>query len=219
MITHLESLKKLIVFKLAVIYLRYLIGFAFLVASIPKIKGQRFTSIPTTDPVGYFFEAMYQSGFYWNFLGWSQAIAAVLLITQRFATLGAAAFFPIILNVCLITWSVNFGSGTPVITTLILLATLFLLAWDYRKWAILLQRDHHINLNLTNTPTDAFLNDPIWTITGILFVLISITPAFFSPIHMPQAQSMLWWVFSLVGIGIAALIIALIRHRRVKVSA
>jgi hypothetical protein len=68
----IDTLKKLLFFKLTVIYARYLIGFAFVFASIVKIKSMRFTSIPPTEPVGYFFEAMYQTGFYWNFLGWGQ---------------------------------------------------------------------------------------------------------------------------------------------------
>jgi hypothetical protein len=214
MIARLESLKKIIVFKLAVIYLRYLIGFAFLVASIPKIKGQRFTSIPTTEPVGYFFEALYQSGFYWNFLGWSQAIAAVLLITQRFATLGAAAFLPIILNVCLITWSVNFGTGTPIITTLMLLATLCLLAWDYRKWTILFQRDHHINLNMTQTPEDKFTNDPTWTLAGLIFVVLIIAPSFFHPNHIPQ--STLPWLLTLLTTGLTATLTVFHRQQKMR---
>jgi hypothetical protein len=73
----IEKLRKLIFFKLSVIYLRYLIGFAFVFASTIKIRGERFTTIPSTEPIGYFFEAMYQTGFYWNFLGWSQFIAGV----------------------------------------------------------------------------------------------------------------------------------------------
>lgn len=213
MIARLESLKKIIVFKLAVIYLRYLIGFAFLVASIPKIKGQRFTNIPTTEPVGYFFEAMYQSGFYWNFLGWSQAIAAILLMTQRFATLGAAAFLPIVLNVCLITWSVNFGTGTPTITTLMLLATLCLLVWDYRKWIILFQRDHEIALDMTREPKDTFINDPVWTWTGVAFVALTVGPSFLGPNPIPQA--LLAWVISLLVTGIAAAI-AVLRREAVR---
>jgi len=59
----IDNLKKLVFFKLTAIYLRYLIGFAFVFASIVKIKGERFTTLPTDTPVGYFFEAMYQSGF------------------------------------------------------------------------------------------------------------------------------------------------------------
>jgi apolipoprotein N-acyltransferase len=129
----IDYLKRFLIVKLFVIYLRYLIGFAFIFASIIKIKGERFTSIPPTEPVGHFFEAMYRSGFYWNFLGWAQLIAGSLLMSQRFSTIGALVFFPIILNVCLITISIDFGSGTPVITTLMLLGTVFLILLGLQK--------------------------------------------------------------------------------------
>ena len=51
---------------------------------------------------------MYRSGFYWNFLGFSQVLAGILILIPATATLGAVAFFPIILNVTVITISVGF---------------------------------------------------------------------------------------------------------------
>src|SRR5437868_6659328 len=59
----IDKLKTLFFCKLLIIYSRYLIGFAFVFASFVKIRGERFTTIPTSEPVGYFFEAMYQTGF------------------------------------------------------------------------------------------------------------------------------------------------------------
>ncbi|MFZ5972344.1 MAG: hypothetical protein ACOYXA_12200 [Bacteroidota bacterium] len=171
----IDDLKKFLVVKLFAIYLRYLIGFAFVFASIIKIRGERFTSISPTEPVGYFFEAMYQSGFYWQFLGWAQLVSGALLMSQRFSTIGAMVFFPVILNVCLITHSVDFGSGTPTITTLMLLGTVFLLLWDYRKWVHLFLPDHHVKIDLTQQPRDAFMTDPVWTVTGVWFVVVTVT--------------------------------------------
>lgn len=204
----IEKLRKLVFFKLSVIYLRYLIGFAFVFASIIKIRGERFTTIPSTEPVGYFFEAMYQTGFYWNFLGWSQFIAGSLLMTQRFSTVGVMAFFPIILNVFMITHAINFGMGTPLITSLMLLGTAFLLAWDYRKWLILFKRDHTIFLDMRDEQPDAFMNDPLWIITGIVFILLTLVPALTS-LH----QFGLWAVTMLLT-GLAAFTIAMIKKAR-----
>ncbi len=208
----IDNLKNLIFFKLATIYLRYIIGFAFVFASIIKIKGERFTQISVTDPVGYFFEAMYQSGFYWNFLGVSQFVAGALLMSQRFSTIGAAAFFPIILNVFMITTSVNFGGGTPIVTGLMLLGTIYLLIWDYKKYAILLQQDHTIFLNLTAEPEDKFMTDPIWTITGITFLVITVA------MHLLPENSrsiaLLPLTISLFLVGIGAFAIAMVRKKR-----
>lgn len=200
----IDTLKKLLLFKLAVIYLRYLVGFAFVFASIVKIKSMPFTSIPPTEPVGYFFEAMYQTGFYWNFLGWVQFISGALLMTQRFATVGAMMFLPIILNVFVITHAINFGMGTPIITTLMLLATIFLILWDYKKWIILFWQDHHIKLDLTAESEDKFMTDPLWAITGVIFIVFTIIPWVFN-----NHSLVLIWIVAMLVVGFAALMIKL----------
>ena len=66
-----------------------------------------------------------------TFIGASQLIAALLLLIPRTALLGAIFYFPIILNICVLTYAVRF-EGTR-IATLMLLANLFLLAWDYQR--------------------------------------------------------------------------------------
>lgn len=210
----IDKLKTVTFFKLTIIYLRYLIGFAFVFASIVKIKGERFTTLPTDTSVGYFFEAMYQSGFYWQFLGWSQFIAGALMMTQRFATIGAIMFFPIILNITLITHSVNFGSGTPTVTTLMLLGTAYLLIWDYRKWIILFQQDHRIKLNLTTEPEDWFMNDRAWIIAGIVFITLTITPNFYS--LQRNTYLPLIWVASLLLTGIIAFVFMMLKRKKLK---
>lgn len=210
----IDKLKTVTFFKLTTIYLRYLIGFAFVFASIVKIKGERFTSLPTDTPVGYFFEAMYQSGFYWKFLGWSQLTAGVLMMTQRFATLGAMMFLPIILNITLITHSVNFGTGTPTITTLMLLGTVYLLMWDYRKWTILFKQDHQIRLDLTQTPEDRFMTHRAWTLAGGAFVVLTILPNFIS-LQQHRALPVIW-VSALLLTGIAVFVYMMWRQQKLK---
>jgi uncharacterized membrane protein YphA (DoxX/SURF4 family) len=116
---------------------RILLAMAFIPTGMVKLLGERFTLMPVDTPVGFFFEAMYQSGFYWNFLGLGQVMAGILLLIPATATLGAVAFFPIILNITVVTWSVGF-KGTIYITPLILLASIFLLCWDWDRlrWII-----------------------------------------------------------------------------------
>lgn len=210
----IDKLKTFTFFKLTTIYLRYLIGFAFVFASIVKIKGERFTTLPTDTPVGYFFEAMYQSGFYWKFLGWSQLIAGVLMMTQRFSTIGALIFFPIILNITLITHSVNFGTGTPTVTTLMLLGTVYLLLWDYRKWIILFKQDHHIKLDLTQFPEDRFMTHKAWVLAGVAFVVLTIAPNFFS-LQQHSALPVIW-VSSLLLTGIAVFVYMMLNLKKFK---
>ena len=206
----IDTLKKYTFFKLAVIYSRYLIGFAFVFASLVKIKGERFTSISPQEPIGYFFEAMYQTGYYWNFLGWAQFIAGTLMMTQRFATVGTMMFLPIILNVFMITHAINFGSGTPVITSLMLFGTVALLFWDYKKWIILVQRDHTIKLDLTHVPEDKFMDHPIWIITGVAFVSLTLIP------WLTDFRQMLIWVSTMLMVGFLPLIVIMVRLRAKK---
>lgn len=204
----IDWLKNQLLVKLFVIYLRYMIGFAFVYASVVKIKGERFTSISPNEPVGYFFEAMYQSGFYWNFLGWAQLISGALLMSQRFSTIGAMVFLPIITNVCLITHSVNFGSGTPTVTTLMLLGTLFLVLWDYKKWIILFKKEHTIYVDLRNEPEDKFMNGPAWVVAGILFVCFTVA------FHLLGGLYALPWIISMLATGILAFVCVWLKHKR-----
>ena len=120
-----------------VIGTRILLCAGFLPTGIVKMLGRPFTIIDTANPVGLFFHAMHQTGLYWQFLGATQVVASVLLLIPRRAHLGAVIFFPVILNIFVITVSMEF-KGTPVLTGLMLLASLLLMAWDYHRWRSLL---------------------------------------------------------------------------------
>jgi uncharacterized membrane protein YphA (DoxX/SURF4 family) len=113
-------------------FTRILLAIGFMPSGLTKVLGSRFTALSQETPIGFMFEALYQSGFYWNFIGVCQLAAAMLLLIPRTATLGALVYFPIILNIFVITVSLNF-SGTPVITGMMLLANIYLLCWDYDK--------------------------------------------------------------------------------------
>lgn len=117
--------------RLAVIS-RILLALGFIPTGMVKVLGHRFTTMPIETPVGFFFEAMYRTGGYWNFIGLAQVAAGLLLLVPRAAPLGAVLFFPIILNIHVITVSVGF-QGTPVVTGLMLLASTFLLCWEYHR--------------------------------------------------------------------------------------
>lgn len=118
------------------LFTRILLAAGFIPTGMVKLFGHRFTSL-TTGPVAEFFEAMYQTGGYWQFLGGSQVLAGVLLLFPRFAHLGAALFLPIMANIFVITVAVGF-TGTPYVTGLMLLAVIYLCAWDYHRFRGLL---------------------------------------------------------------------------------
>lgn len=114
-------------------FTRLLLGIGFFAPGLTKALGHRFTQLSVETPVGFFFEAMYQTGPYWRFIGLSQMAASILVLIPATAALGAVIFFPIILNIFIITVSLHF-TGTPFITGPMLLAVTYLLCWDYHKF-------------------------------------------------------------------------------------
>ena len=111
---------------------RILLAIAFVPSGLKKLMGQRFTILDIDNPVGFFFEALYQAGWYWNFLGFMQLLTALLIVIPRTAFLGALLYLPIIINILIIVIAMHF-KGTPIIAGLMLLANLYLLFWDYKK--------------------------------------------------------------------------------------
>jgi len=112
--------------------MRILLFLAFLPSGLKKLLGERFTILGVETPVGFFFEGLYRTGFYWSFLGFMQLLAGVLLLIPRTTFLGAILYLPIIINIFIIVVSMNF-TGTPIIAGLMLLANFYLLFWDYKK--------------------------------------------------------------------------------------
>ena len=119
---------------------RILLAVAFIPTGTVKLMGERFTSIGVNTSVGAFFEAMYQTGGYWRFLGLSQVLAGALLLISATSFYGAVLFLPILVNVVVITIALEF-TGTPMIAELMLLANLWLLAWDWPRWRAVLITD------------------------------------------------------------------------------
>lgn len=181
MIHFLESLRKKVYLQVFTIYLRYLIGGAFIIAAfgMGKVRGKANllnsldSPIEQLAPIQQFFRVMIDSGLYWQFIGWSQIIAGVLLITQKFARLGALVFFVLILNIFVITISYGF-TGTPVVTGLMLLAVIYLLVWDLPAYIPLVNKSFHyepISLDVADSP--------FWIFLGTIMMLSIITLAIF----------------------------------------
>jgi hypothetical protein len=115
---------------------RVLLALAFAPSGWVKLVGHRFTTLPVTTPVGFFFEGFFQASGYYRFVGAMQLLAAVLLLFPATAPLGAAVYLPIIINIFAMTVAVGFG-GTSGIAALLLLGNIFLLCWDYDRWRAL----------------------------------------------------------------------------------
>ena len=116
---------------------RILLAAGFIPTGTVKLLGQRFTTPDPTSPVGAFFEAMYQTGLFWRFIGAVQVLAGVLLLVPPLAHLGALLFLPLIVCITLITVALDFGL-TVAVTASMLGAVLYLCLWDYDRFRGLL---------------------------------------------------------------------------------
>jgi small-conductance mechanosensitive channel len=169
-------------------FTRILLAIGFIPPSIKKIMNEPFTSLPDTNPVGHYFNALYQTGFYYQFIGWAQLIAAILLLFPRTAHLGALMFFPIILNIAVLTSSVGF-QGTWIITIFMCLAAFYLVCWDFDrlKPILFLQRKKKATI---------FKNELIWL--PILFAVGGITAYVFLAYFLLNTISSINPVFLLI---------------------
>lgn len=74
-------------------------------------------------------------GLYARFIAWSELLIGLLLLS-RFATLGAIMLVPMLLNILMVTVSMNWR-GTPYVISFFLLQNLFILIHDYPRWRFL----------------------------------------------------------------------------------
>jgi len=118
-------------FKRFAVFCRIALAASFIPAGYVKIIGERFTGLPPNNPLGHYFDALHLTGYYYTFIGIAQIITAILLLIPRTSLLGALMYFPFIVNICVLTYATRFD-GTRLVTMMVL-ASLFLLIWDYDR--------------------------------------------------------------------------------------
>lgn len=124
-------------FRRFAVFCRVALAASFLPAGFVKIMGERFAEgLPHNNPLGHYFDALLLTGYYYTFIGITQIIIAMLLLIPRTALLGALMYFPLIVNITVLTYATRFD-GTRLITML-LLACIYLLVWDYDRLKSLL---------------------------------------------------------------------------------
>jgi hypothetical protein len=204
----MNRIKEKVLPQIFIIYTRYLIGGAFVFASLIKIKGKRFTSVSgELSPINsafHFFETMYQSGLYWEFIGIGQLIAGFFLMTQKFSKLGALMNLPIIINIFIITLSFYFAF-TPIITGLMLIANLLLIIWEWDEIKILFNLTPYFDKSIR------LEKDSIWQIIGLILFFFTFTYRL-----LIDKYDIIFWCVSCILIGITGLIIGLYREKKRK---
>lgn len=113
--------------------LRLLIGFAFVPAGLKKVLGEPFSAPENVGPFHEFLHAFHATGFFYQFVGLVQLLAALLLLSQRWAWLGAALALPLSTAILAFCWSTAVYPTASVVS-LIFLGVLALLLWDLPRW-------------------------------------------------------------------------------------
>src|SRR5262245_6876443 len=103
-------------FKGFAVFCRIVLAASFIPSGYVKIMGERFAAgLPSNNPLGHYFEALYLTGNYYTFIGVVQVIIAILLLIPRTSLLGAVMYFPVIVNICVLTYATRFN-GTRINT-------------------------------------------------------------------------------------------------------
>lgn len=167
--------------------LRILLGFAFLPAGLKKVLHQPFTDPQNTGTFHEFLHAFYATGAFYQFVGVVQLLLAVLLMTQTFALLGSLMTLPVIACIVVFCWSTGVVP-TAVVTTLMLCATLVLIAWDVDRWLPVFLPDF---VQLVREPAAAqsepLIDLPLWRACGAgILVFYGLTCLLYGGVYRPK---------------------------------
>jgi uncharacterized membrane protein YphA (DoxX/SURF4 family) len=113
--------------------LRIFLGFALLPSGLKKVIGEPFTDPANVGPFHDFLDAFYATGFFYPFVGSMQVLTALLLMSQRFALVGALMMLPIITTILVFCWSTGVYPTASVVT-LMWFGTVGLVLWDISRW-------------------------------------------------------------------------------------
>lgn len=119
-------------FKGFAVFCRIALAASFLPSGYVKIMGQRFAEgLSHNNPLGHYFDALLSTGYYYTFIGITQVTIAILVLIPRTALLGTLMYFCMIINIGVLTYATRFH-GTRIVTIMVL-ACLYLLIWDYDR--------------------------------------------------------------------------------------
>jgi len=154
------------------IFCRFTLSYAFIVAGTTKIIGEKFASgLSALHPMGAYLEALHHTGYYYTFIGIAQVIAAILLLIPRTVALGALLYFPIIVNIWILSFALRF-EGSFLTSPLMVFANMYLLFWNYDRLKYILPFKQFPNHKLFVKPEKYTKKIPFFFFTGVLTTII-----------------------------------------------
>jgi len=115
------------------------LGLTFISSGLRKLPGEKFTILSIDNPIGAYFNAMYETGIYWNFIGYFQIVIGILVFFNRFVVLCSLLMMPVTINIFLVSVGLHMR-GTPIITSMMVVGNIFLMLWHYENYRTVLQR-------------------------------------------------------------------------------
>ena len=191
---------------LLVVTLRIGLAFAFVPAGLKKVIYQPFTDPQNTGLFHEFLHAFYATGAFYSFVGVLQLLAALLLLSQRFALVGALILLPIVSTILVFCWSTAVYP-TATVVTFLFAATAGLVLWDLQKWrTVFLQDQRGGEIRMKPSPASVDLN--LWTgcgilITSLYLLVCALTGGVYRPMGA-EFDSPAFYVFPLMLLAIAA---------------
>lgn len=156
------------------IFCRVTLAWGFIMAGMVKIFDERFASgLSTIHPMGAYLEALHHTGYYYTFIGIAQVAAAVMLLIPRTVTLGALLYFPIILNICILSLAVRF-EGSHITSPMMVLANLYILIWNYDKIKYILPFKKFPDFGIIKKPTKYSSKFPILFFLSVFSTIIGV---------------------------------------------
>ena len=158
------------------VFCRVSLAFGFIAAGYVKIIGERFAAgLAVKHPMGSYLEALFHTGFYYTFIGVVQILAGILLVIPRTVILGALLYFPIIINIGVLSWALRF-EGSLFTSTLMIFANVYVLIYNYERLKFILPLKTE-NLNYNKPPIQKrdkkfpfkFFSVVFLTAVGVLF--------------------------------------------------
>ncbi|MDJ1469879.1 DoxX family membrane protein [Cytophagaceae bacterium DM2B3-1] len=181
--------------------IRFWLGLIFLTSGLAKLTHNTFPN--TMGPP--FLEdelAKYGLGMYARFIAFSQVTIGFLLISKRFATLGAVMAMPMLVNILVVVISLKW-QGTPYVVGFFLFCTILLLIYDF----------HKLKFILSDNPAP-LMNHPIerndWRLdlgNGVAFIIL-LTGAMLWPVSELISMYLInLGIVLLIGLGIVAVVL------------
>jgi hypothetical protein len=202
MMNFYNRIKRAAFFHYFTVYVRYLLGGGFVYAALWKLPWNvdptLFTETALTP--AFAFRAIMRIKLLWYAVLLFQFVSGTLLLTQRFATIGAILYFPIILSITLLTISVGFR-GTWLVTSLMTVANLYLLLWDFDKFRAIFYNRGNFTVYAHTRITHRY-----WAVNGFIIFGLSM-------LYLWHENAVRWMLSCLIW-GLVSLIIFIYKYNK-----